>query len=722
MPTTDAGILRAATESPTQFLDFERMVNPRSVAVIGASPNHAKGPGRIAQHLVDGNFDGHLYLVNPKYEEIDGHKCYPSIADLPEPVDLAVIMIKAKAALEETRSAAKAGTKFTVIMSSGFAEGEGDKGVSEDELREIVRESGMRIYGPNCPGFLVMHHRRAISFSPRLALERWRSDGRTALITQGGAMGRAVIDSMEAYGSPGLSYWFSCGNEADLQISDFLGWLADDPETDTVIMIVESFRNGRKFLEAAVRCRETGTSVVVLKIGRSDAGMKATATHTAALVTADAVVDAAFDQCGVIRVDDVDELVDLARILERYGVQPVKNVGVVSLSGGSVAHVADLCGVHGLNVDPPTDATLEKLRYTLPALAAITNPIDLSTEIFATPELVGEALGLLLADANIDALVMPFPYQLGRINHVMAEKLAEASKASPKPIIAIGISEDMNSDPAASMLRQARVPFIPSSTKAVMALRRYARIADAARSAQARWTPAPQSTGVTPLAGKGSLSEDASEDLLRPYGITFAPGGVGRTADECLSIAEGVGFPVVLKGAGNEVLHKSDAGLVRLGITNEAELRRAYKEICANHEAAVGASRGNVKVVKMVTGGVEFICGVSVDPTFGPLVTFGLGGIYTELLGDVAMALCPLTTDEARRLISRTKAAKLLAGARGQAPLDNGAAAETVAALSQFAHAHAAELAGVDINPLKVLEVGALALDALVILTNREET
>jgi acyl-CoA synthetase (NDP forming) len=265
-------------------------------------------------------------------------------------------------------------------------------------------------------------------------------------------------------------------------------------------------------------------------------------------------------------------------------------------------------------------------------------------------------------------------------------------KASVKPIIAIGISEDMTSNPATNMLRQARVPFIPSSTKAVTALRRYVRVADASRSAEIRFTPAPQSTGVTPLVGNGSLSEDASEDLLRLYGIAFPPGGVGGTEDKCLSIAEAVGFPMVLKGTGDEVLPKSDVVLVRLGITNEAELRSADKKIYVNHETAVGAP-GNVKVAKMVTDGAEFICGMSVDLTFGLLLTFGLGGIYAELLEDVAMELCQLTIDQVRKLISHTKTANLLAGARGKIPLDIGAAAEIGATLSQFAHEHATELA-----------------------------
>ena len=704
----------------SSFPDFTPLVNPRSVAIVGASPNHAKGPGRIAQHLLEGNFDGDLYLVNPKYDEIDGYTCYPSMADLPKPVDVAVVMIPADAVIAETRAAAAAGTKFTVIMSSGFGE-MGEAGMAaQQELKAIACESGMRIYGPNCPGLLVMNERRAISFSPRLDMDSWQPHGRTALVTQGGAMGRAVIDAMEAHGSPGLNYWFSTGNEADLQAADFLGWLAEDPATDTVLMVLESFRDGRRFMEAASRARENGTQVVVLKVGRSAAGRQATQTHTAALTGADAVVDAALSQCGVTRVEDIDEIVDLARILERYGVQHVTNVGVCSLSGGSAAHVADLCGTHGFTVEPPTLATVEKMRDLLPPLAAVGNPVDLTTGIFSTPELVGEALEVFIADNQIDAVVMPFPYQLGPINHVMAEKLAEVSLRSNKPIIAVGISESMFEDPAAEILRKARVPYIPSATKAVLALERYSAIGSAREPES--WHDTAPSERISPLLGVGALSEAASEAALTAYGIPFAEGAVVSSETEAVTAAEKLGYPVVLKAAGEGLAHKSDAGLVRIGITDPESLRSAYQAVCAAHEALTGGPRTTVKVARMVSEGVETLCGITMDPSFGAVVSFGLGGIYAELLGDVAMRVCPVTAAEAHDLIMETKAFPILEGARGATKLDVVAVAETIAALSRFGNDHAGRVAGVDINPLKVQSSGALGLDALVVLSEHEES
>lgn len=713
------------------FPDLTPLVNPRSVAVIGASADRSKGSGRIALHLLDGNFDGTLYLVNPKYDEIDGRRCYASVADLPEPVDVAVVMIPAAAVLAEVWAAARLGAKFAVIMSSGFSEMGPEGHAAQLELQTISRETGMRIYGPNCPGLLVMSERRAISFSPRLDMSSWDPEGRTALVTQGGAMGRAVIDAMETHGSPGLNYWFSTGNEADLQAADFLGWLAEDPATDHVLMVLESFRDGHRFLDAAARACANGKQVVVLKVGRSDAGRRATATHTAALIGADAVVDAALRQCGAIRVDDIDELVDLGRLLGRYGIRKLGNVGVLSISGGSAAHVADLVGVHGLGVEPPTEQTLARMREMLPPLAAVGNPVDLTTEIFRNPQLVGQVLRTFLADDRIDALLMPFPYQLGRINHVMAQKLADVSRETDKPIVAVGISESMLEDPAADILRAAKVPYVPSAAKAVLALARYASLPDLRASASwasltdlragASWRDTGGSRELSALHGSGTLGEEASEALLASYGVRFAPSGIADSEEEAAALADRLGYPVVLKASGEGLAHKSDAGLVRVGLGDRKALGRAYQEICATHEALVGEPRTSVKVAAMISDGVETLCGITVDPSFGAVVSFGLGGIYAELLGDVAMRVCPVSKAEARKLIAETRAAAILDGARGGDRLDVGAAAEAIAALSSFGYDHSSRLASVDVNPLKVLPVGAVGLDALVALAGETE-
>lgn len=488
------------------FPELSRLVNPQSVAVIGASPNPAKGPGRIAPLLLDGNFDGELYLVNPKYAEIDGRYCYNSIADVPSGIDVAVVMIPADGVLEAARSAASNDVRFLVVMSSGFSEFGHDGHSIQEELGKLADESGIRIYGPNCPGYLVMSERRAISFSPKLAMNLWQQNARVALISQGGAMGRAVIDAMESHGSPGLNYWFSTGNEADLLASDFLGWLADQPNTDAILMVLESFRDGRRFMEAAARARDNGKQVIVLKVGRSDAGRQATATHTAALAGPDAIINAAITQSGVTRVDDIDELVDLARIIDSYGIRRAQNIGVCSLSGGSVAHLADLCGVQGLSVNSPTQGTIDQMRSILPPLAAVGNPVDFTTGIFEKPEMVEEALKAFIDDELIDAIVMPFPYQLGKINHIMADKLVEVAKHSDKPIITVGISESMLEDPAADTVRQAKIPYILSSTKAVLALKRYASINSAGKSGN--WKPQGSTRESTStLAGTGTLSK-----------------------------------------------------------------------------------------------------------------------------------------------------------------------------------------------------------------------
>lgn len=725
------------------FADLELLVRPRSIGVVGASEDQSKGPGRIIPLLEAAGFAGTIYPVNPKYSELGGRICYPAVKDLPETVDMVVIMVPAPAVVDAIAQSAELGVKFAVIMSSGFSEF-GEQGTAmQEEISRISRESGLRIYGPNCPGMFNLKDGLPISFSPRLNMEAWHP-GRAAVVTQGGAMGRAVIDSMEAFGTPKINYWFSPGNEADLQAADFLGWLAEDEHTDVVLLILESFRDGRRFMEAAKQARAAGKVVAVLKVGRSDEGMRATATHTAAIAGSDAVVDAALAQCGVIRVDDLDELIDFARIVERYGVVRTDNVGVCSLSGGSAALLADVCGNSGLGVDAPTDATVSAMAEILPDLAAVGNPVDLTTGIFSQPELVEESMRLFIRDERIDAAVMPFPYQLGKINEVMAQKLVTVAAETDKPIVAVGMSEAVLDSEAAKILRDAQIPFIHAATKAVTALKRYSRLAhdphrpgtaahahslgQASASADSQGSAAGESLAdssnrVAPAAPKlavpagkhGALSEEESEELLAGSGITFAASVIVDSPAAAAQAADELGYPVVLKAATDQVAHKSDAGLVKVGIGDSAELAAAYSEIQDNHAIATGTKQVRIKVAEQLRGGLEMMCGVLMDPAFGPVVSVGLGGIYAEVLADSTLRVCPIDQDEAEAMITASASAPILAGARGGPALDTSSLATLLSDLSRFATAHADELSGIDINPVLVRRSDATALDALVV-------
>lgn len=712
------------------FADLELLVRPRSVGVVGASEDRGKGPGRIIPLLEASGFAGSIYPVNPKYTRVNDRPCFPTVRDLPETVDLVVIMVPAEAVVAAVADSAERGVKFAIIMSSGFAEF-GAAGIQmQDEITRIARASGMRIYGPNCPGLLNFIDGLPISFSPRLNQDAW-NPGRVAVVTQGGAMGRAVIDSMETHGTPKINYWFSPGNEADLLAADFLGWLAEDRHTDVIILIIESFRDGRRFMEAARRARAAGKVVALLKVGRSDEGKRATATHTAAVAGSDRAVDAALAQCGVIRVDDVDELIDFARIIERYGVMPMDNIGVCSLSGGSAALLADICGQQGLSVESPTEATVREMTRILPALAAVGNPVDLTTGIFSSPELVEEAMRLFLGDERIDAAIMPFPYQLGAINEVMAKKLVVIAAETDKPIIAVGMSEAVLDSTAARILRDAEIPFIHAPTKTVTAVERCrrlareeARIAVDPTLAEAVPSTSPPDASQSAVAASGfvwfpeksgALSEEESEAILRTAGIPFPDSRIVDTPAEAEAAASVLGYPVVLKAATELIAHKSDAGLVRTDVVDSSSLAAAFSEIEDNHRRATGAERVAIKVVERVDGGAEVMCGVVMDPAFGPVVSVGLGGIFAELLGDSALRVCPVSEAEAERMIDETAAGAILDGARGRPTLAKTALARLVSKLSQFAVGEADRLDGIDLNPVLVRTDDAIALDALLI-------
>lgn len=693
------------------FPDLECLVRPASIAVIGASVDNTKGPGRIIPMLNSFGYTGRIFPVNAKYEEINGLRSYATVTDLPEAVDLAVVMIPAAGVVDAVAECAGRGVRFAIILSSGFGEIDSHGVALQEQLTAIARRTGMRIYGPNCPGLLSFKDRSGISFSPRQNVDAWRP-GRTALVTQGGAIGRVFMDAMETHGTPGLNYWFSPGNEADLDIADFVGWLAGQDDTDLVLMVVESFRRGGHFIEAARAARQAGKGVCVLKIGRSEAGARATATHTAALTGADRVADAAFRQAGVVRVDDADELLDMARLVERYGIRPCGNVGVISVSGGSAALLADACGLAGLTVDAPRPETERKLAEMLPSLAAVGNPVDLTTGIFGSPDLVGDALRCFLSDDNIDAVVMPFPYDLGRINDIMAEQLAIVAAESQKPIVVVGMSEAVLGSRAAQIVRAAGIPFVPSAMKAAIALRRYADLAEDLPLAVA----AERAPKVDLDDLEGALTEEYSEALLARYGIEFAPSEVVSSLPAAVTAARRLGYPVVLKAAGEGIAHKSEAGLVTVGIQDEAELAAAYDDTTGKYLRLTGSDAAPVKVAAMVTDGLETMCGLHVDPSFGPVVTFGLGGIYAEVLDDVAMRVCPITSVEARAMIEETKASRIIAGARGGDRLDVDELSSTLSKLSQFGHDWRHRLVGADINPLMVRTSGAVGLDALIIL------
>ncbi|WGP08062.1 acetate--CoA ligase family protein [Bacillus subtilis] len=717
------------------FADLESLVRPRSVGVVGASEDRGKGSGRIIPLLEASGFSGGIHPVNPRYTQVNGRPCFPTVRDLPETVDLVVIMVPAEAVVAAVADSAERGVKFAVIMSSGFSEF-GEAGIRmQEEITQIARASGMRIYGPNCPGMLNFVDGLPISFSPRLNRDGW-NPGRTAVITQGGAMGRAVIDSMETYGTPKLNYWFSPGNEADLQAADFLGWLAEDVHTDIIVLIMESFRDGRRFMDAARRARAAGKVVVLLKVGRSEEGQRATATHTAAVAGSDRVVDAALAQCGVIRVDDVDELIDVARIVERFGVQPLENIGVCSLSGGSAALLADICGQQGLSVESPTEATVGEMARILPALAAVGNPVDLTTGIFSSPELVEEAMRLFLSDDRIDAAIMPFPYHLGAINEVMAEKLVLIAAETPKPIIAVGMSEAVLESPAARILREAEIPFIHAPTKTVVAVKRCRDVArwtgvastqtdNSTDSATTSSTAIPTEAVPLPPGRTGALSEEESEALLREAGVPFPDSRIVDTIAEAEAAAAEFGYPVVLKAATDLIAHKSDAGLVRTDIDDSSRLAPAFAEIEDNHRRATGRDHVPIKVARRLDGGVETMCGIVMDPSFGPVVSVGLGGIFAELLSDSALRVCPVDPVEAERMIDETSAGAILDGARGRPRLAKTALARIVSDLSRFADAaasraseprgQASRLDGIDVNPVLVRTHDAVALDALVI-------
>ncbi len=460
----------AAHSFPT-FDELAPLLRPRGIAVVGASAEPQKFSARIVPALIACGYEGGIYPVNPRYTEIAGRPCHARLGDLPGPCDLAIVAVPARAVEGVVREAGAAGVRAAIVLSAGFDEIGGEGPARAGSLRAAAAAGGVRLYGPNCPGLWQVRRGLVYTFSSHFEPGMLRP-GPVGLVTQGGALGRAVLDAMET--GLGFTYWFSTGNEADLEAADFIALLAADPETRVVATVVEGFRDGRRFLEAVARCRRAGKPVVVLKIGESAAGAQAAAAHTAAPNGAAAVTAALLRAAGGILVDDIGELVDLLRLLARYPESPAgQGIGVCTFSGGSGGLIADRAAAAGAPLPDLAPATGAALRAMLPEIAAVGNPTDLTTAIFEDPDLGCRALEAMAEDPGIGLLLWPFPHRHETFDPVMARRLVDVAPRLRLPLAVVAVSPVFDREQAAAVLQAGDVPVLPSVDRAAKAAARW---------------------------------------------------------------------------------------------------------------------------------------------------------------------------------------------------------------------------------------------------------
>jgi acetyl coenzyme A synthetase (ADP forming)-like protein len=698
-------------ESTAAVNALKLFFNPRSVAVIGASRRRGSIGGEIFHNLISYGFEGPVYPVNPTAAVIQSVPAYKSVEDIPGPVDLGVIVVPANQVLATAESCGRKGVKALVVISAGFSE-TGTRG-QEDQahLVQICRASGMRLIGPNCMGIINTDpavHLDA-TFAPGLP-----PAGRVGFSSQSGALGLAIIQYANSLGL-GISTFVSVGNKADISGNDLLRYWETDPNTDVILLYLESFGNPKKFSQIARRVGRR-KPIVVVKSGRSAAGARATSSHTGALIAAsDVTVNALFRQAGVIRTDTLEELFDVASLLVNQPLPRGNRVGIITNAGGPGILCADACEARGLEVPVLNEATQKALREFLPAGAGVGNPIDMIAS--APAEHYRRSLELVAADDNVDSLIVIFTPPLVTRAEDVGREIVTAIKTGNiiKPVLSVFLSTDA----APEILREVNIPSYRFPETAAIALSRAARYG--------RWRARHESTpaifkdirrddAASLIAaalerGSGWLTAGETAALLSYYGLPLIEQRIVDTPEAAGRVAESFDSRVALKAVAPGLLHKTDAGAVRLNL-EPAAVRHAAEEMRDQLSAQGHALTGFV-VQKMAESGVEMLVGVVHDPQFGPVVACGAGGVQVELLRDVSVRLTPLAREDAAEMVRSLKTFPLLNGFRGSAKRDVAALEEGLLRLSAIVE-DLPQIAELDCNPFVVYEEGAMILDARV--------
>ncbi|WP_030207331.1 acetate--CoA ligase family protein [Streptomyces sp. NRRL S-87] len=688
--------------------DLDRFFRPGSVAVVGASDAEGRPNTGITRQLLAWaeRVGARLHPVHPTRTTVFGLPCVASVADLPEQVDLAVLLVADPLPVIEELAEAK--VKFAVAFASGFAE-TGEAGArAQERLAAAVQRSGLRLLGPN---------------TNLNAFERFRDDldgPAIALITQSGHQGRPV-HALQELGIR-LSHWAPTGNEADLETADFISYFAERPEVGAIACYVEGLKDGRSFLLAADRAARNGVPVVAVKVGRTEAGARTAASHTGKLTGADTVVDAAMRQFGVIRVDGLDELQDTAALLARARPPRADGVVVYSISGGTGAHFSDLATQAGLSLPTLPQAKQDELHQWIPEFLDVANPVDNGGHP------VGDWRGrkiidAILADPSVGVLICPITGPFPPMSDKLAQDLADAAEETDKLVCVVWGSPVGTEDAyRTTLLGSSRVATFRTFGNCITAVKAYLdhhRFTAGYRSPfeDAPRTPSPSYRKAQGLMRPGQqLSEHAAKQLLRAYGIRVPREQLVTSAAAAVRAAGLVGYPVVMKASGPQLAHKTELGLVKVGLTSASQIRDAYRELTdiARYE---GVPLDGILVCQMVERGVEMVVGVTQDPLFGPTVTVGLGGVLVEVLQDAAVRVPPFGEQQARAMLRELRGHALLEGVRGAPPADVDALVEVVLRIQRMALELGGELSELDINPLMVLPrgQGAVALDALAI-------
>jgi acetyl coenzyme A synthetase (ADP forming)-like protein len=692
---------RATTQS------VARLLQPRSIAVVGASRTEGTIGHEVLRNILSGGFTGAVYPINPTASSIAGAQAYPSVLDVPDDIDLAVIAVPSARVQQTIDECGSKGVRSLVVISAGFAESGGDGRAVQDQLVARARAAGMRLVGPNCMG--IINTAPTVSMNATFAPVQ-PERGRVAFASQSGGLGIAVLEEARRRGI-GLSSFVSVGNKADVSGNDLLRYWEQDGDTDVILLYLESFGNPRRFARIARQVSAT-KPIIAVKAGRTRSGRRAASSHTAALASPDNAVDALFHQTGVIRVDTLQEMFDTAQLLAMQPIPSGRRVAVVGNAGGPGILAADACEAAGLEVPDLSSETLAGLRSFLPDAASIANPVDMVASASAAE--YERALDLVLADDNVDAVVVIFVPPLVTDADDVARAIARATCGQTKPVVANFLGMATAPPPLSS--GESAIPNYCFPEPAVHALARacrYGQWRDRDGGQPVAFTDL-NTAAVRPMI-ESVLSRDPAGAWLAPdeanivtsaYGIAAVESVTVGNSTEAVSAARRVGFPIALKAGAAGLVHKTDRGGVRLSLHTAAEVRRAFDEM---HQA-LGDEMGGAVVQAMASPGVETIVGVVNDASFGPLIMFGTGGTAVELFGDQAFRILPMTDADATDLVRSVRGSPLLFGFRGSEPVDVKALEQLILRVAYLAE-DVPEITEMDLNPVIAGANGAYAVD-----------
>lgn len=710
---------------------LEPLFNAKSVAILGASENPYKIGHIQLKALIDGKFGGAIYPINPKADAIAGLPCYSSISEISAPIDVAILCVGANQIQDSLTQCGKKGVKAAIIFASGFSEVGGEGEEAQRALAEVAKENGIRVIGPNCVGLVNTMNGFIGTFSPAILAVPFHEERAVGYVSQSGAYG--VLTYMAA-AQKGLTfnYFASVGNEMDVEFSDVVEYMIHDDKTKVITGYLEGAKNTEKLRGLANKALEHKKPIVLMKTGRSEAGSRAASSHTGSLAGSDAIYDAFFKQTGIVRVDDYEDIITFSKLFLSNKLPKGKNTVIITSSGGRGINEADRSESFGLKVIPLSEKTQAEIKQVIPSYGSASNPIDLTAAASVTnPELFIAPLKALVEDPEVHNIILTeFPLGWDSDNQFLQEFIQICKNSDKFVLVTTFPLEGMSIPKGTKALEENGIPVIPGNLNPVKGLSYLVAYSEYVQKHEDRKlleeaAPQPVSVVSASFQTGSQLSESAAAEILQAQGIATPKRWVAKTEEEAVSYANEIGYPVVLKVDSPDIPHKTEANGICLNLQNEQEVREAFKSI--EHHSFMykpDARINGISVQEMLPEGIEVIIGSTKDSVFGPVIMFGLGGIFVEVFQDVSFRVAPLTRADALEMVKEIKGYAILDGARGKARMNIDAIIDTLLKVSALVTSEAAGIKELDINPLMVYPDGVKAADAMIVLSedSKEKT